>query len=268
MPNSRRRKRRTCSMFRVRIFEERIQPLASPGFVEQHHIETPEDLLHVPLIQSVVNVVQWGGWFRSRRVEYAPGRFAYRFDRTSMALDAAVQGLGVGSTARPSAPTICTKAACARCSTSAGASRCRRTFWCARRGICSAAKWRTSSNGCARMQWMRRVRGCGVRQPEPTQLSTLEPSDETGPDIAAAVCCLVEEGTIAAAAEREHLAAPAVSKCIGQLEYSLRTQLLKRTHKGFDPTAARLALVNLARRAVSCLDDRHVPAAEPCYIHQ
>jgi DNA-binding transcriptional LysR family regulator len=77
------------------IFEERIQPLASPGFVEQHHIETPEDLLHVPLIQSVVNVVQWGDWFRSRKVEFSPGQFAYRFDRTSMALDAAVQGLGV-----------------------------------------------------------------------------------------------------------------------------------------------------------------------------
>lgn len=77
------------------VFEERIQPLASPGFIEQQHIETPEDLLHVPLIQSMVNVLQWGDWFRSRKVEFSPGRFAYRFDRTSMVLDAAVQGLGV-----------------------------------------------------------------------------------------------------------------------------------------------------------------------------
>jgi DNA-binding transcriptional LysR family regulator len=77
------------------VFEERIQPMASPAFIQQHRIETPEDLLHVPLIQSVVNVVQWGEWFRSRSVEFAVGQFAYRFDRTSMALDAAVQGLGV-----------------------------------------------------------------------------------------------------------------------------------------------------------------------------
>ena len=77
------------------IFEERIQPLASPDFIEQHGIETPEDLLRVPLIQSVVNVVQWGDWFRSRRVPFTPGPFAYSFDRTAMALDAAVQGLGV-----------------------------------------------------------------------------------------------------------------------------------------------------------------------------
>ena len=69
---------------------------------------------------------------------------------------------------------------------------------------------------------------------------------------------IVEEGTIAGAAEREHLAAPAVSKRISQLEHSLRTQLLKRTHKGVEPTAAGLALLNLARRAVSYLDDLHV----------
>ncbi len=77
------------------IFEERIQPMASPGFIETHRIETPEDLLHVPLIQSVVNVVQWGDWFGSRKVAFSAAQFAYRFDRSSMALDAAVQGLGV-----------------------------------------------------------------------------------------------------------------------------------------------------------------------------
>jgi len=77
------------------IFEERMQPLASARFIAEHHIETPEDLCHVPLIQSVVNVVQWGDWFRSQDIDYSPGQFAYRFDRTAMALDAAVQDLGV-----------------------------------------------------------------------------------------------------------------------------------------------------------------------------
>lgn len=66
---------------------------------------------------------------------------------------------------------------------------------------------------------------------------------------------VVEEGTIAAAAEREYIAAPAISKRISQLEDILRTQLLTRTHKGVEPTAAGLALLNLARRAVHYLDD-------------
>ena len=77
------------------IFEERVQPMASPAFIAQHRIERPEDLLRVPLIHSAVNVVQWPDWFRSRRVQFAPGQYAYSFDRTAMALDAAVQGLGV-----------------------------------------------------------------------------------------------------------------------------------------------------------------------------
>jgi DNA-binding transcriptional LysR family regulator len=77
------------------IFEESIQPMASQAFIRKHHIESPGDLLHVPLIQSVVNIVQWDDWFRSRMVDFLPGQYAYRFDRTSMALDAAVQDLGV-----------------------------------------------------------------------------------------------------------------------------------------------------------------------------
>ena len=77
------------------LFEERILPLASPAFIERHRIRDPEELLHVPLIQSTVSVVQWSDWFASRGVEQSPERFALRFDRASLSLDAAVQGLGV-----------------------------------------------------------------------------------------------------------------------------------------------------------------------------
>ena len=79
----------------IPVFEEPILPLASPAFVEANHIETPEDLLRVPLIQSVVNVLQWHDWFRARGIEHVPGRFQFRFERTFMALEAASQGLGV-----------------------------------------------------------------------------------------------------------------------------------------------------------------------------
>jgi DNA-binding transcriptional LysR family regulator len=77
------------------IFDEQVLPLASPTFIKRHRIETPEDLLRVPLIQSTVSVVQWPDWFTRRGVVTTPSAFAFRFDRAFMALDAAVQGLGV-----------------------------------------------------------------------------------------------------------------------------------------------------------------------------
>lgn len=65
---------------------------------------------------------------------------------------------------------------------------------------------------------------------------------------------VVEEGTIAAAADFEHIAAAAVSKRLTDLEALLGTQLLMRTNKGVEATAAGLALLALARRALHELD--------------
>ena len=63
---------------------------------------------------------------------------------------------------------------------------------------------------------------------------------------------VVEEGTIAAAAELEHIAAPAVSKRLRELEELFRTPLLVRTNKGITPTAAGVNLSVLSR---DVLDD-------------
>ena len=49
---------------------------------------------------------------------------------------------------------------------------------------------------------------------------------------------VVEEGTVAAAASCEHIAAAAVSKRLSEIESALRTPLLLRTNKGVEPTAA------------------------------
>ncbi|MGC3984549.1 MAG: LysR family transcriptional regulator [Pseudorhodoferax sp.] len=68
---------------------------------------------------------------------------------------------------------------------------------------------------------------------------------------------VVEEKGIGKAAEREHIAAAAISKRITELEATLRTQLLSRSHKGVEPTAAGLALLRLARQAVQALDEVH-----------
>jgi DNA-binding transcriptional LysR family regulator len=60
---------------------------------------------------------------------------------------------------------------------------------------------------------------------------------------------VVEEGTIAAAAAREHIAAAAVSKRLSELEDQLNTQLLTRSNKGIVVTAAGVALLDMARGA-------------------
>ena len=77
------------------LFEERIVPLASPAFIREHRLKRPEQLLELPLIQSNISVVQWSDWFSAFMDKRAPERFAVRFDRAQMSLDAATQGLGV-----------------------------------------------------------------------------------------------------------------------------------------------------------------------------
>jgi DNA-binding transcriptional LysR family regulator len=77
------------------LFEERIVPLASPAFIREHRLKRIEQLFDVPLIQSNVSVVQWSDWLREFSDKRAPERFALRFDRAQMSLDAATQGLGV-----------------------------------------------------------------------------------------------------------------------------------------------------------------------------
>lgn len=77
------------------IFRELILPLASEAFIERYQIRTPKDLLQVPLIQSTVSIVQWADWFALYEPLIRAERFALRFDRALMSLDAAVQGLGV-----------------------------------------------------------------------------------------------------------------------------------------------------------------------------
>jgi DNA-binding transcriptional LysR family regulator len=77
------------------LFEERIVPLASPAFIREHRLRRIEQLSEVPLIQSNVSVVQWSDWLGEFAGRRQPERFALRFDRAQMSLDAATQGLGV-----------------------------------------------------------------------------------------------------------------------------------------------------------------------------
>lgn len=76
---------------------------------------------------------------------------------------------------------------------------------------------------------------------------------------------VVEAGTIAAAAAREHLVPAAVSKRISEIEATLDTQLLVRTNKGVEPTPAGVALTTLARKALQELDQ--IPLQLRGYAH-
>lgn len=66
---------------------------------------------------------------------------------------------------------------------------------------------------------------------------------------------VMETGTIAAAAAREHIAAAAASRRLGELESALSAVLFARSNKGAEPTAAAYALLGLARGVLNGLDD-------------
>ncbi|WPB57014.1 LysR family transcriptional regulator [Xylophilus sp. GOD-11R] len=66
---------------------------------------------------------------------------------------------------------------------------------------------------------------------------------------------VMEEGTIAAAAEREHLAPAAVSRRLSELESAVGTALFQRSNKGVQATAAAHALLGLARGVLHGLSD-------------
>lgn len=73
---------------------------------------------------------------------------------------------------------------------------------------------------------------------------------------------IVEEGTIAGAAEREHIAASAVSKRMSELEESFGTRLLQRTNKGVVPTDAGITLLQLARGVLHDMNNLYVQISE------
>lgn len=66
---------------------------------------------------------------------------------------------------------------------------------------------------------------------------------------------VVDEGTIAAAAEREHIATSALSKRMSELERQIGTALLIRRARGVLPTAEGLALARGARALLHRADD-------------
>lgn len=69
-----------------------IQPMCTPALAEK--LDRIEDLHTVPLIRSMIKTVSWPDWFRANGVPSPPPP-TIRFDRSFMAIAAAVDGMGV-----------------------------------------------------------------------------------------------------------------------------------------------------------------------------
>lgn len=77
---------------KVPLAVEHLTPLCSPEIAEQ--LNSAQDLYDQRLIQCDVQMLQWKGWFEANRL-VAPQHYALRFDRSNMAISAAVNGMGV-----------------------------------------------------------------------------------------------------------------------------------------------------------------------------
>lgn len=77
---------------RVPLAVEHLTPLCSPQLAARIH--SPQDLYGLRLIQCDVQMLQWKGWFEANHL-MPPQHYALRFDRSAMAIAAAVNGMGI-----------------------------------------------------------------------------------------------------------------------------------------------------------------------------
>lgn len=83
------------SLYVEPLFRDHVVPLATPAFVQKHRLSRPEDLLRgVPVIHSVKCPVSWDMWLAANGLPAVMPR-GPRFDRAFMAIQAALDGLGI-----------------------------------------------------------------------------------------------------------------------------------------------------------------------------
>jgi LysR family glycine cleavage system transcriptional activator len=76
------------------LLAERLRPLCSPRLIEQLGLHEPNDLTRATLIHSS-NALTWTDYLRKVAGTTIKARHELWFDRSTMAIDAAVEGLGV-----------------------------------------------------------------------------------------------------------------------------------------------------------------------------
>lgn len=85
-------KARDEGLVAVPLGEETVAPLCTPELARQ--IETPMDLYRCVLVESDNKQIRWPAWFAHNALA-APRPHGMRFDRSFLAIAAAVNGLGV-----------------------------------------------------------------------------------------------------------------------------------------------------------------------------
>ena len=75
------------------LFEERLTPLCSPGFLSERHVAEPKALNWLPLISH--DWTLWSAWFGAAGVPAPERPPAYRLACPNAVLDVAEQGLGL-----------------------------------------------------------------------------------------------------------------------------------------------------------------------------
>tara|TARA_R110002020_G_scaffold87454_1_gene215615 strand:+ start:45 stop:962 length:918 start_codon:yes stop_codon:yes gene_type:complete len=76
------------------LMEEMVAPVCSPGFLADHPIERPEDMLALPLLHMASRPGAWSHWFQSLGLSGASSQ-GMRFEQFSSVGQACAAGLGV-----------------------------------------------------------------------------------------------------------------------------------------------------------------------------
>lgn len=76
-----------------KLMDERVVPVASPEFVAENGIKTPEDLLHTSLLRLQSRPRAWSRWMRAYGLDVEPKGMV--FDQFAPMAQAAAYGLGV-----------------------------------------------------------------------------------------------------------------------------------------------------------------------------
>jgi len=72
---------------------DRIFPVCSPDFLARHPLQTPRDLLDVPLLRYIGR--PWSVWLTAMGVDETPRQQGLGFEDTALMLDTAAHGVGV-----------------------------------------------------------------------------------------------------------------------------------------------------------------------------
>lgn len=78
------------------LFPETMVPVCSPALIQwQQTLDKPEDLIHHTLIHSEARLVNWSMWLENAGVSGINPAKGIHFNRAALAIDAAINGLGV-----------------------------------------------------------------------------------------------------------------------------------------------------------------------------